>query len=52
MLQAVINGFGGLTITDQGIVQKPSVLPSGWKKLTITGVGKDRKTYIVENKKK
>ena len=52
MLQAVINGFGGLTITDQGIVQKPSVLPSSWKKLTITGVGKDRKTYIVENKKK
>jgi len=51
MLQAVINGFGGLSITDKGIVQKPSVLPNSWKKLTITGVGKDKKTYTVVNHK-
>lgn len=51
MLQAVINGFGGLRITDKGIVQRASVLPPSWKKLTITGVGKDRKTYTVTSSK-
>lgn len=50
LLQAVINGFGGLEITPSGIVQKKSVLPKHWKKLTIKGVGKDRKTYIVNNR--
>lgn len=45
MLQAVINGFCGLEITDRGIRQLPSVLPPHWKKLTITGVGPDKKTY-------
>jgi len=52
MLQAVINGFGGLSITDHGITQHHSVLPASWKKLTITGVGKDKKTYIVVNSNK
>jgi trehalose/maltose hydrolase-like predicted phosphorylase len=45
MLQAVINGFCGLEITDRGIRQLPSVLPPHWKKLTITGVGPEKKTY-------
>lgn len=45
MLQAVINGFCGLQITDSGIVQLPSVLPVHWKKLTITGVGPEKKMY-------
>ena len=45
MLQAVINGFCGLEITDKGIRQVPSALPPHWKKLTITGVGPDKKTY-------
>lgn len=45
LLQTVINGFCGLEITDQGIKQIPSVLPKHWKKLTITGVGPDKKTY-------
>ncbi len=45
-LQSVISGFGGLDITPTGIVQVPSSLPASCKKLTITGVGVTRKTYI------
>jgi protein-glucosylgalactosylhydroxylysine glucosidase len=48
ILQAVIMGFGGVDITPSGIVQVPSKLPSGWKKLTITGVGPDKKNYFVQ----
>lgn len=48
LLQAVINGIGGLELTDDGIVQLPSVMPKGWRKLTIKGVGPDRRTYTVE----
>ena len=48
ILQAVLMGFGGLDITPAGIVQIPSKLPSGWKKLTITGVGSDKKNYSVQ----
>jgi len=46
MLQAVINGFCGLEITDEGIRQLPSVLPKHWKKLTVTGVGPDKQTFV------
>lgn len=46
MLQAVLAGFGGLEIGPNGIIQNKSSLPKGWKSLTITGVGKDRKTYL------
>lgn len=45
LLQAVINGFCGLEITSEGIVQLPSVLPTGWTKLTVKGVGPERKTF-------
>ncbi|MGY3793943.1 glycosyl hydrolase family 95 catalytic domain-containing protein [Aquimarina sp. 433] len=48
MLQTVIFGFGGLYLTDNGIIQKNPILPKTWKKLTITGVGIDKKTYVVE----
>jgi protein-glucosylgalactosylhydroxylysine glucosidase len=48
MLQTVIFGFGGLKITDAGIVQGKAVLPKAWKSLTITGVGPGRKTFKVE----
>jgi hypothetical protein len=41
-------GFGGLDITDKGIIQIKSVLPPSWKKLTITGVGIKQKTFAVE----
>lgn len=48
MLQAVLNGFGGLEITPAGITQLKVKLPSNWKSLTITGVGVDRKTFSVK----
>jgi trehalose/maltose hydrolase-like predicted phosphorylase len=47
MLQAVLNGFGGLTITDDGINQIKTNLPKGWKKLVITGIGGKDKTITV-----
>ena len=45
LLQAVINGFCGLQITDEGIVQVPSVLPKHWKKVTVKGVGPEKKKF-------
>jgi trehalose/maltose hydrolase-like predicted phosphorylase len=49
MLQCVLFGFGGLEFTDNGIVQKKPILPKEWKSLTIKGVGKDNKTFRIEN---
>lgn len=46
-LQSVLNGFGGLRITDDGIVQTPACLPDGWKKLVMKGIGKDKLTYTI-----
>lgn len=48
LLQAVLYGFAGLEVTADGIVQVQSVLPRHWKRLTVTGVGPDRKTFVVE----
>ena len=48
MLQSVLFGFGGLDITDEGIIQKNPILPKEWKSLTITGVGANKKTYRIE----
>lgn len=48
MLQAVLFGFGGLHLTEDGIVQKNPILPKQWKSLTITGVGPEKKTYTVK----
>ncbi|MBK9254876.1 MAG: glycoside hydrolase family 65 protein [Saprospiraceae bacterium] len=48
MLQAVLAGFGGLEITKDGIRQNKTKLPKGWGKLILKGVGKDKKTFIVE----
>ncbi len=48
ILQAVLMGFGGLDITPAGIIQVPSKLPSAWKKLTLTGMGPDKKNYSVQ----
>jgi protein-glucosylgalactosylhydroxylysine glucosidase len=45
IIQSVLMGFGGLEITPNGIIQIKSVLPKNWKKLTITGVGVDKKTF-------
>jgi len=47
MIQAMLNGFGGLEITSKGIMQVKSKLPKSWRSLTITGVGPDKKTFTV-----
>ena len=47
-LQATIMGFGGLDITPGGIVQLKTKLPKGWKSLTMTGIGVEKKTFIVK----
>jgi trehalose/maltose hydrolase-like predicted phosphorylase len=49
MLQAVLSGFGGLQITDEGIIQTNVQLPKSWEKLVIKGVGKEDKTFVIEN---
>jgi trehalose/maltose hydrolase-like predicted phosphorylase len=48
IVQSVLMGFGGLEITAQGIVQVKSSLPPHWKKLTITGVGPEKKIFTVK----
>ena len=47
LIQSMLMGFGGLEITPSGIVQVKSTLPRQWKKLTITGAGRDKKTFTV-----
>ncbi len=48
IVQSVLMGFGGLEITPLGIIQVKSALPPHWKKLTITGVGPEKKNFIVK----
>ena len=49
-LQTLIFGFGGLSFTNDGIVQNVKTkLPKQWKSLTIKGVGPDKKTFTVRN---
>lgn len=48
IIQSVLMGFGGLEITPQGITQLKSALPPHWKKLTITGVGPEKKIFVVK----
>ncbi|MBC8151383.1 MAG: glycoside hydrolase family 65 protein [Bacteroidetes bacterium] len=48
MLQAVLNGFGGLDITDNGISQLKTKLPKTWKSLMIKGVGIQKQTIQVQ----
>jgi protein-glucosylgalactosylhydroxylysine glucosidase len=47
IVQSILMGFGGLEITPQGIKQIKSVLPKNWKSLTISGVGPEKKTFVV-----
>ena len=47
-LQAVLFGFGGLTINQEGITQHKSILPYNWNKLIITGVGVQKTTFEVK----
>lgn len=46
ILQSVLMGFGGLEITQQGIIQIKTALPKQWKSVTITGVGVQKKTFV------
>jgi trehalose/maltose hydrolase-like predicted phosphorylase len=47
-LQTILFGFGGLDITDKGIIAGKGLLPSTWKSLMLKGIGKDKKTYLVK----
>jgi protein-glucosylgalactosylhydroxylysine glucosidase len=47
-LQSVLFGFGGLDITPTGIVQLKTTLPKQWRSLTLTGIGRDQKTFEVK----
>ncbi len=48
IVQSILMGFGGLEITSNGIVQVPSALPENWKRLTLTGIGPEKKTFTVK----
>jgi protein-glucosylgalactosylhydroxylysine glucosidase len=47
MLQSVVSGFGGLDITENGIIQLKTKLPKAWKSLKMTGVGVEKKAFEV-----
>ncbi len=40
MLQPVLFGFGGLEITPEGLVRRETLLPPGWKSLTVRTAGR------------
>jgi trehalose/maltose hydrolase-like predicted phosphorylase len=48
LIQAILNGFGGLEITPNGIIQVKSKLSVQWKSLKLTGIGLEQKTYLVK----
>jgi len=50
LLQTMLYGFGGLEITDRGLVQRKMKLPRGWKSLTLTGIGPSRRAYHVDER--
>lgn len=47
ILQAMLDGFGGLDITPAGITQLKTSLPHKWHSLKLTGIGPARKNYEV-----
>ncbi|MBV6645913.1 MAG: glycoside hydrolase family 65 protein [Cyclobacteriaceae bacterium] len=49
VLQAMMMGFGGLKITDMGVLQDAGKLPKAWHSLKLIGVGRDEKTFFVGN---
>jgi len=48
IVQSILMGFGGLEITQQGIIQVKSALPKQWKSLIIKGVGTEKKIFSVK----
>ncbi|NJN78230.1 MAG: glycoside hydrolase family 65 protein [Saprospiraceae bacterium] len=48
-LQTLLNGFGGLDITDNGVEQKfTPTLPKAWGKLVLKGIGGEESEFVVE----
>lgn len=47
-LQTLLNGWGGLDVTAEGIIQLKTKLPKNWKSLTLKGIGPDKKTFVVK----
>ncbi|MCK5400557.1 MAG: glycoside hydrolase family 65 protein, partial [Flavobacteriaceae bacterium] len=47
MLQTILFGFGGLHLTEEGIIQVTPILPKGWKSLTLKGIGAEKKTFVI-----
>jgi hypothetical protein len=52
LIQSMLYGFGGLHITDKGLVHKPTKLPAAWKNLTLTGIGATHETLVVRGEPK
>ncbi len=48
VLQTVMSGFGGLKITDEGIIQQNPTLPKAWKSLVLKGIGNEKQTFEVK----
>ena len=48
MLQAIIFGFAGIEINENGIIQKTPCLPKHWKSLTIKGIGVNKEQIVVK----
>lgn len=46
VLQALLYGFGGLTISDAGIAQNPVRLPRQWKRIRMTGIGPEHRAFM------
>lgn len=48
VLQTILMGFGGLDISPNGgIKQLKTAMPKHWKKLTLKGIGIDKKMYVI-----
>jgi protein-glucosylgalactosylhydroxylysine glucosidase len=48
MLQAVIYGFGGIELTDNGLKFNKGLLPKSWKSIKISGLGINDKSITVK----
>jgi trehalose/maltose hydrolase-like predicted phosphorylase len=49
MLQAVLAGFGGLRVSDDGLKQVSSTIPTKWKSLRIVGAGAEDTEIVVRH---
>jgi hypothetical protein len=49
MLQTILFGFGGLKLTNEGIVQINSALSKEWKSLAIKVVGLSKQNFVIKH---